>query len=114
MKGAMAVPFVRTIRPPKIAIMMRIGNIQYFLRTRRNAKNSRINDIASSELIFHGFRIWARRLPRDPVGCRQRMKLTIQQILFAQTHKHAHRRHNTKIDQAERQWADDLEKDEPE
>ena len=37
MNGAIAEPLVSTIRPPKITIMIRIGNSQNFLRSRMNA-----------------------------------------------------------------------------
>jgi hypothetical protein len=44
MKGATAVPWVSTIRPPKIAIVMMTGSSQYFLRTRKKAQNSCRNE----------------------------------------------------------------------
>jgi hypothetical protein len=44
MIGATAEPLETTKRPPNTAIMMKMGNSQYFLRIRRNNKNSRAND----------------------------------------------------------------------
>src|SRR5262249_28477489 len=69
MNGAMTDPLLSTTRPPKIAIITITGSIQNFLRTRRKAHNSRMNDIgaAASELLLHRFRAWARWLPQDPV-----------------------------------------------
>ena len=44
MKGAIAEPFVSTIRPPKKSIIMKMGISQYFFLARRNNENSRRND----------------------------------------------------------------------
>ncbi len=38
MNGAIAVPLVSTMRPPKMTIMMKIGISQYFFRTRRKTR----------------------------------------------------------------------------
>jgi hypothetical protein len=38
MKGATAEPWVSMIRPPKMTIMMKMGNSQYFLRTQKRPK----------------------------------------------------------------------------
>ena len=40
MNGAIAEPLVSTIRPPKITIMIMIGNSQNFLRSFMNAHSS--------------------------------------------------------------------------
>ena len=45
MKGATADPLVSTSSPPNTSIMTRIGNSQYFLRTRWNVQNSLRNEI---------------------------------------------------------------------
>ena len=51
MKGAIADPWVRIIRPPKIAKMIMVGKSQYFFLMLKKIKNSFINSIL--KLIFH-------------------------------------------------------------
>lgn len=46
MKGATALPWVRTIRPPNNNIMIIMGSSQYFLRARMKAQSSFRNDIS--------------------------------------------------------------------
>jgi hypothetical protein len=62
MNGAIAEPWVMTIRPPKTNSMTKIGMSQNFLRARMNVHNSRMIDmtlpsrtsqLVFSELIFH-------------------------------------------------------------
>src|SRR6516164_3750360 len=48
MNGATAEPWASTISTPNTAMMTTIGHSQYFLRVRRNAHSSLINDIAVS------------------------------------------------------------------
>src|SRR5262245_29692536 len=82
MNGATAVPFVSTINPPNTAIITKIGSSQNFLRTRKNAQNSRRNDIAASELVLHGVRCRPRWFPRNPVTRHLSVNLEPQNIFF--------------------------------
>src|SRR6516165_11760252 len=69
MNGATAVPCVSTISPPNMAMTMNTGSSQYFLRSSKNAANSRRKEvIGRSELVHEavGRRAW--RLSRDPVA----------------------------------------------
>src|SRR5215475_1001425 len=45
MNGATAVPLVSTISPPNMAMTMNTGSSQYFLRSSKNAANSRRKEI---------------------------------------------------------------------
>lgn len=67
MNGAIAEPWLRTIKPPNKASIRNIGNSQYFFLARRNFQNSFKNAMAhrQSELVFHGA---DRVLSRYPVG----------------------------------------------
>jgi hypothetical protein len=63
------VPFVRTIRPPKTAIIMKIGSNQNFFRTLKNVKNSIRKDFTvCSKLIAEAVWRWPRWVPKDPIG----------------------------------------------
>src|SRR5262252_9431061 len=88
MKGATAEPFVRTISPPKIAIMMNTGSSQNFFRTLRNAQNSRRKLIIdASELILECLRRRARRRANDPIALRRRLEFASHWILASQPHQ---------------------------
>src|SRR6516162_5609544 len=49
MNGATAEPCASTISTPNTPMMTTIGHSQYFLRVRRNAHSSLMNDIAVSQ-----------------------------------------------------------------
>src|SRR5215471_19777341 len=91
MNGATADPCVKMIRPPKNSRNRTIGTSQYFLRIRRNAQNSAINDMAVppmgiSKLVLHRFRCRCRRLTCDPVGRKIGTEGERQYILATKTH----------------------------
>ena len=56
MNGATAVPFVSTMSPPKMAMTMNTGSSQYFLRSRKNAANSRRKDTIVLRIGSSGYR----------------------------------------------------------
>src|SRR5262245_16872174 len=90
MKGATAEPFVRTINPPKMAIMMNTGSNQNFFLTLRKAQNSlRKLVIDASELVLECFRRRARRRADDPIAHRRRFEFASQWILASQPHQEA-------------------------
>src|ERR1041385_505052 len=93
MNGAMTLPWVSTIRLPKISITIRIGISQYFLRTRRNIQNSRRNDsMRTSKLLLHRLRRRPRRLAHDPVTARLCVAIEPQRVLPGHAHQEADRR----------------------
>src|SRR3982074_79357 len=107
MKGATAVPWVRTIKPPKITIMTRIGNSQYFLRSRMNAMSSARKAIVRIlELTFHRGRCWTGLRTRDPVTPSRRRRFQPQGILARQTHQYRDRSDRQKEQQAHDQRID--------
>jgi hypothetical protein len=69
MKGAIAEPFVSTNKPPKIAIMIKTGSSQNFLRTRKNIQNSRRKDSIDPplELALH-VECRGSRITADPIA----------------------------------------------
>src|SRR5262249_47636265 len=72
MNGATAVPLVSTMSPPNRAMTMNTGSSQYFLRSSKNAANSRRKEIIGrSELVHEAVGRRARRLSRDPVAFAQ-------------------------------------------
>src|SRR5262249_42967911 len=88
MKGATAEPLVRTISPPKIAIMMNTGSNQNFFRTLRKAQNSRRKLIIdTSELVLECLRRGARRRAGDPVALHRRLEFASHWILASQPHQ---------------------------
>src|SRR5215831_2120117 len=90
MKGATAEPLVKTINPPKTAIMMNTGSSQNFFRTLRNAQNSlRKLIIDASELVLECFRRRARRRADDPIAFRRRFEFASHWILARQPHQEA-------------------------
>src|SRR6516164_3524825 len=90
MKGATAEPLVKTISPPKTAIMMNTGSSQNFFRTLRNAQNSRIKLIMdTSELVLECFGRRARRCASDPIALRRRFEFASHWILANQPHQEA-------------------------
>src|SRR5262245_60591977 len=94
MNGATALPLVRTMSPPRSAIMMRMGTSQYFFRTRMKAQSSATKAVmARSELPRHGVGRGPRRAPLDPVGRCAGLAPEPQRVLAETTHEHAHRRH---------------------
>src|SRR5262245_7989378 len=87
MKGATAEPLVRTISPPKMAIMMNTGSSQNFFRALRNAQNSlRKLTIHASELVLECFRRRAGRRADDPIALRRRLEFAPHWILAGQPH----------------------------
>src|SRR5262245_53934648 len=99
MKGAIAEPWVNTIKPPKITIMVRIGSSQYFFRTLRNRQNSARNDnIAPSELIPHRFRRRPARLPLDPIASRGGIAAQSQRVATEATQDEPGRNHRGPVE----------------
>src|SRR5438132_1318457 len=90
MKGATAEPLVRTISPPKMAIIMNTGSNQNFFRTPRNAQNSRRKLIIDvSELVLECLRRRAGRCADDPIALRCRLEFPPHWILASQPHQKA-------------------------
>src|SRR5580692_8945153 len=113
MNGAMAEPLVSTIRPPKITIMIMIGNSQNFLRSFMNAHSSTmIEPIASllprSELILHGLRRRPRGLAFDPVALGAAVEPQAQKILAARPRQQADRRDGDEEQQPQHDRRHDL------
>src|SRR5260370_40750033 len=87
----MAEPLVSTIRPPKITIMIRIGNSQNFLRSRMKAQSSTMmepigrclsnSELAESELVAHRLRRRPRRRAIDPVSPGRGIEPEAQEVL---------------------------------
>src|SRR5258708_38268500 len=88
MKGAMALPWVITINAPRSTIMTRIGNSQYFLRTRRKLPSSLMNEVAlmGLELVLEGFGRRTPGLARDPLPLRLAVEAQPQAVLAQETH----------------------------
>src|SRR5580692_10826397 len=96
MNGAMAEPLVSTIRPPKITIMIRIGNSQNFLRSRMKAQSSTMmepigrclsnSELAESELVTHRLRRRPWRRAIDPVALGRRIEPEAQEVLAHGAH----------------------------
>ena len=55
MKGAIAVPWLNTIKTPNNARTIKIGKSKYFFLTFKNSKNSYINDIIYNVLKYIKF-----------------------------------------------------------
>jgi hypothetical protein len=53
MNGATAVPFVSTMSPPNMAMTMNTGSSQYFLRSSKNATNSRRKETMRAHKLVH-------------------------------------------------------------
>src|SRR5262249_60313940 len=93
MNGATAVPLVSTMSPPNMAMTMNTGSSQYFLRSSRNAANSRRKDtIARSELLHQAVGRRARRPSRFPVTFALRLEAKPQRVFAAEPHEPADRR----------------------
>src|SRR5215470_2239989 len=98
MNGATAEPCASTIRTPNRAMTMTIGHSQNFLRVRRNAHSSLINDIGvsqTSELVPHGIRRRAGWFAYYPVRSRVVVELEPQRILSGESHDQRHGREHT-------------------
>src|ERR1041384_3307593 len=92
MNGATALPFVKTIRPPKIPIITRIGKSQNFLRALIKAQSSRASpSIFGSELVFHCIRRDTGRVALHPVARRVTVDPQIEKILAERPHNQTHR-----------------------
>src|SRR5215469_4825101 len=93
MKGATAEPCARTISTPNTPMMTTIGHSQYFLRVRKNAHNSMMNDIApsqTSELVGHRIRSRTRWFSQDPVGVRRGVELEAQRVFPGKPNHYSH------------------------
>src|ERR1700730_8095816 len=113
MNGATAVPFVSTISPPNMAMTMNTGSSQYFLRSSKNAANSRRKEIIGHSELFHeavGRR--ARRLSRDPVAFALRLEAKPQRVFSTEPHEPADWRNAAIVYERQREWAHDREQDE--
>src|SRR5262249_20276327 len=90
MKGATAEPLVRTISPPKMAMMMNTGSSQNFFRTPRNAQNSRRKLIIdASKLVLECFWRRARRCADNPIALGCRLEFTSHWVFTTQPHQEA-------------------------
>src|SRR6516164_11668991 len=113
MNGATAVPLVSTMSPPNMAMTMNTGSSQYFLRSSKNAVNSRRKDtIVRSELVHEavGRRAW--RLSRFPVTFALRLEAKPQRVFAAEPHEPADRRNAAIIYDPQGERAHDREQDE--
>jgi hypothetical protein len=113
MNGATAVPFVSTISPPNMAMTMNTGSSQYFLRSSKNAANSRRKEaIGHSELVHEavGRRAW--RLSRDPVAFALRLEAKPQRVFSTEPHEPADWRNAAIVHDPQRERAHDREQDE--
>src|SRR5215472_4409215 len=113
MNGATAVPFVSTISPPNMAMTMNTGSSQYFLRSSKNAANSRRKEIIGhSELVLEavGRRAW--RLSRNPVAFALRLQAKPQRVFSAEPHEPADRRNAAIVHDPQGERAHDREQDE--
>src|SRR5258708_38219824 len=107
----MAEPFVSTIRPPKITIMIKIGSSQNFLRSRMKAQSStrmepidrsfRDQNWSRSELVLHGLRRRSRRRAVDPVALGLGIEPQTQEILARGAHDEADRHDGHEKQQAQ-------------
>src|ERR1700730_3342417 len=90
MKRATAEPLVRTISPPKRAMMMNTGSSQNFFRALRKAKNSRRKLIIGvSELVLECLGREAGRCTGDPIALHRRLEFASHWILASQPHQEA-------------------------
>src|SRR5215510_9084818 len=113
MNGATAVPFVSTISPPNRAMTMNTGSSQYFLRSSKNAANSRRKDtIARSELVQEAVRGRAWRLSRYPVAFALRLEAKPQRVFATEPHEPADGRDAAIVHDPEHEGAHDREEDE--
>src|SRR3989442_4967291 len=115
MNGATAVPLVSTMSPPNRAMTMNTGSSQYFLRSSKNAANSRRKEtIARSELVHEavGGRAW--RLSRLPVTFALRLEAKPQRVFAAEPHEPADRRDAAIVHDPQHEGAHDREQDEAE
>src|SRR6201982_143868 len=113
MNGAPAVPFVSTISPPNMAMTMNTGSSQYFLRSSKNAANSRRKEIIGHSELVHealGRRAW--RLSRDPVAFALRVEAKLQGVFPAEPHEPADWRNAAIVHDPQRERAHDREQDE--
>src|SRR4030095_2413769 len=113
MNGATAVPLVSTMSPPNKAMTMNTGSSQYFLRSSKNAANSRRKDtIARSELLHQavGRRTW--RPSRFPVTFALRLEAKPQRVFAAEPHEPADRRDAAIVHDPQHVGAHDSEVDE--
>src|SRR5262249_28571223 len=113
MNGATAVPLVSTMSPPNMAMTMNTGSSQYFLRSSKNAVNSRRKDtIARSELVHEavGRRAW--RLSRFPVTFALRLEAKPQRVFAAEPHEPADRRDAAIVHDPQHEGAHDRKQDE--
>src|SRR5262245_59507850 len=113
MNGATAVPLVSTMSPPNIAMTMNTGSSQYFLRSSKNAANSRRKEIiAHSELVHEAVVRRAWRLSRDPLAFALRLEAKPQRVFSAEPHEPADRRNAAIVYDPQRERAHDREQDE--
>ena len=116
MKGATAVPWVSTIRPPNSAIMRIIGSSQYFLRVRMNCQSSATNDIGRPQnwSTAPGLGRRAGRLALHPPGRCLRIAPEGRSIVAESPHDQADRHDRGQVDQAQHHGVDHLEQEQPE
>src|SRR5260370_4558328 len=118
MNGAMAEPLVSTIRPPKITIMIRIGNSQNFLRSRMKAQSSTMmepigrclsnSELAESELVAHRLRRRPRRRAIDPVALGRGIEPEAQEVLAHGAHHETDRHYGHQYHQPQPDMVHDL------
>src|SRR5262245_54471661 len=113
MNGATAVPLVSTMSPPNMAMTMNTGSSQYFLRSSKNAANSRRKEtIARSELVHEAVGARAWRLSRFPVTFALGLEAEPQGVFSAEPHEPADRRDAAIVHDPEHEGAHDREEDE--
>src|SRR5262245_54147474 len=99
--------------PPNRVMTMNTGSSQYFLRSSKNAANSRRKEtIARSELVHEavGGRAW--RLSRFPVTFALGLEAKPQRVFSAEPHEPADRRNTAIVHDPQRERAHDREQDE--
>jgi hypothetical protein len=90
MNGAMAEPLVRTISPPKMAIITNTGNSQNFFRILKKAQNSRIKLINdASKLVLECFWRSARGCADNPIALGCRLEFPSHRVFTTQPHQEA-------------------------
>src|SRR5262245_33070455 len=119
MKGATALPWLKTRSPPRSTSTTMTGQSQNFFRANMNARISRtvsmVTSEIASELVLHTSRRWAGGLPFDPVRRRERLESELQDVVAERSphpgewrdnavedDRHEHERHHRLAHRSER------------
>src|SRR5688572_2337094 len=106
MNGATALPFARTITPPKSAIISSTGISQYFRRARIKLQSSMAkSSMMTSKLVRHRGCRRTGRPSLDPVRRRLGIETQPQGILAERAQYQPDRCHGREEDQTEHDWA---------